>query len=393
MMKGVIRTEKHPIKLWLDDVEEGALAQARNLANLPFLFSHVALMPDAHQGYGMPIGGVIATRDVIIPNAVGVDIGCGMGAVRTSLRHLERHTLQKIMGGGKHGAGIRDVIPLGARHHDQPQQEHWLPPLTADLPLVTTLYADALTQVGTLGSGNHFIEIQQGSDGHIWLMVHSGSRNLGYRIAHHYNALAVRLNKKWRSPVPAAWELAHLPLSSDEGQTYLREMAYCAAFAFANRCLMMARIKEVVADLVADVTFGELINVPHNYAARETHFNQEVLVHRKGATRAFAGELGIIPGSQGSQSYIVRGKGEQQSFMSCSHGAGRTMSRTQARKALNLAAEKKHLDALGVIHGLRSTKDLDEATGAYKDISTVMANQADLVDIEIELRPLAVIKG
>ncbi len=391
-MKRVITTEKHPIKLWLDDVEEGAMAQARNLANLPFLFRHVALMPDAHQGYGMPIGGVIACRDVVIPNAVGVDIGCGMCAVRTSLRHITPQELKRIMGGGD-GQGIRNLIPVGFRHHTTPQAEKCLPSPSAELPMVAALFEEARTQVGTLGGGNHFIEVQQGNDGYIWLMVHSGSRNLGYRVAHHYNQVAVKLNKKWQVDIPAGWQLAYLPLASSQAQTYLREMNYCVDFAFANRKLMMARIKEAVARIFPDVVFSELINIAHNYAAMERHFGHDVMVHRKGATRAFAGELGIIPGSQGSTSYIVRGKGEPESFMSCSHGAGRKMSRAKARKSLNLAAEKKHLENMGVIHSLRSKRDLDEATGAYKDIGTVMANQADLVDIVVELHPLSVIKG
>ena len=244
-----------------------------------------------------------------------------------------------------------------------------------------------------MGGGNHFLEIQQGSDGFVWLMIHSGSRNLGYQVAHHYNKLAIELNRKWHSSVPEKWQLAFLPLDGRKGRDYLREMQYCVDFALANRALMMQRMQEAFAEAVGDVDFGEIINIAHNYAAMEHHFKRNVMIHRKGATRAYADQLGIIPGSQGTASYIVKGKGEPESFMSCSHGAGRRMGRKQAQKELDLAAEKERLDAIGVIHGMRNAKDLDEAPGAYKDISVVMENQQDLVEIEVELRPLAVIKG
>ncbi|WPD23974.1 MAG: RtcB family protein [Candidatus Electrothrix scaldis] len=390
-MKKVISTEKKPIKLWLDDLEAGALEQARHLANLPFAFRHIALMPDAHQGYGMPIGGVLAAEDVVIPNAVGVDIGCGMCAVRTSVQEISQESLKKIMG------DVRKSIPVGFKHHTKAQDEALMPEGYADgfdeLKIVRGEYKAALKQVGTLGGGNHFLEIQQGSDGFVWLMLHSGSRNLGYKVAHHYNKLAIELNRKWHSSVPEKWQLAFLPLDGRKGQDYLREMQYCVDFALANRALMMQRLQEAFVEAVGEVDFGEIINIAHNYAAMEHHFKRNVMIHRKGATRAYADQLGIIPGSQGTASYIVKGKGEPESFMSCSHGAGRRLGRKQAQKELDLAAEKERLDAIGVIHGIRNAKDLDEAPGAYKDISVVMENQRDLVEIEVELRPLAVIKG
>jgi tRNA-splicing ligase RtcB len=395
-MKKVIGSEKKPIKLWLDDLEPGAFEQARRLANLPFVFRHIALMPDAHQGYGMPIGGVLATQGVVIPNAVGKDIGCGMCAVQTSLQQIEQDTLKKIMG------ILRKRIPVGFKHHNTAQDEFFMPAGSAEasldtLKIVQGEYKAALKQLGTLGGGNHFIEIQQGSDSRIWLMVHSGSRNLGYQVAHHYNKLAIALNKKWHSAVPEKWQLAFLPLDSRKGQDYLQEMQFCVDFALANRRLMMERIQEaffdVISELGGEVQFGEMINIAHNYAAMEHHFKKNVMIHRKGATKAAVDQLGIIPGSQGTASYIVKGKGEAESFMSCSHGAGRKMGRKQAQRELDLAAEKERLDTIGVIHGIRNTKDLDEAPGAYKDISQVMENQQDLVEIQVELRPLAVIKG
>ena len=387
-MKKTIRTEKLPIKLWLDDIEEGALLQAGNLANLPFAFRHIAIMPDAHQGYGMPIGGVLATRDVIIPNAVGVDIGCGMCAVQTSLQEIDRESLKKIM------TEIRMLVPLGFKHHKHRQSASLMPSAGGNLKIIEIEYRNALKQVGTLGGGNHFIELQKGSDGFIWIMVHSGSRNIGYQVANYYNKKAIDINSRSKSAIPKNWQLAYLELDSVIGQTYWNEMRYCVDFAFANRKLIIERIMEAIVDNIrSGIRFSDLINIAHNYAAGEKHFGRQVIVHRKGATRAEKGEYGIIPGSQGSKSYIVIGRGNPESFRSCSHGAGRIMGRKQAQRQLDLEKEKKRLDSLGINHAIRGKRDLDEAAGAYKDISTVMENQEDLVEIDIELTPLAVIKG
>ncbi|MBN1951151.1 MAG: RtcB family protein [Bacteroidales bacterium] len=386
----VITTEAIPIKLWAETVEEGALQQARNLARLPFAFRHVALMPDVHEGYGMPIGGVLATRDVIIPNAVGVDIGCGMCAQKTDLREIEPKILKQILG------GIRKSIPLGFKRHKE-KQDAALMPIPEDIPrngIVDREYDHAREQIGTLGGGNHFIEIQRGRDGYIWLMVHSGSRNLGHQVAEHYNKLAKQLNEKWHTGIDRSANLAFLPLATEEARAYLQEMQYCVDFAFSNRKLMMGRILEVLHDHTGSGC-GEqqFINIAHNYAAMENHFRQNVLVHRKGATRAQEGELGIIPGSQGTKSYIVRGRGNTESFQSCSHGAGRVMGRKQAQRELDLESEKERLDKQGIIHSIRSVDDLDEAPSAYKNIQDVMDQQADLVHIVEELSPLAVVKG
>ena len=389
----IIDTEKKPIKMWLTDIEDGAMEQAKNLANLPFTFSHVAIMPDSHQGYGMPIGGVLATKDVIIPNAVGVDIGCGMCAVKTSLTDISTETLKIILG------KIREQIPVGFNKHQEDQDENLMPfPQdwnNINYPIVAQEQFNALKSLGTLGGGNHFIEIQKGSDGHIWIMIHSGSRNLGKQVADYYNKVAIELNAKWHSNVPAEHELAFLPVDSEEGQSYIREMQYCVDFALANRGLMMNRIMNIFsAQFEWDVnTTYEIINIAHNYAALEKHFGKEVWVHRKGATLASADTIGIIPGSQGTKSYIVKGKGNIQSFNSCSHGAGRKMGRKEAERSLNLDEEVRKLDEAGVLHAIRGVKDLDEAPGAYKDIDVVMKNQEDLVEILVELTPLAVVKG
>lgn len=383
----VIATERLPIKLWLDDIEEGALAQAKNLANLPFAFKHVAIMPDSHQGYGMPIGAVLATKEVIIPNAVGVDIGCGMCALKTSLTRIDIEKLKTVMG------LIREAVPVGFSHHNNKQEKKLFPETNGErLMVVEREYEKALFQLGTLGGGNHFIEIQKGSDGFIWIMIHSGSRNLGKQVADHYNKLAISINERWRSSVPKEHELAFLPLDTDEALAYRLEMEYCVEFALANRRLMMERIKEAFVS-VLPVAFSDFVNIPHNYAVMEHHYGTSVLVHRKGATKATDGLLGIIPGSQGTHSYIVRGKGNLESFQSCSHGAGRRMGRKEAQRSLSLANEQAKLDALGVVHSVRNVADLDEAPGAYKDIDIVMSNQTDLVDIVVKLSPLAVIKG
>jgi tRNA-splicing ligase RtcB len=382
-MNKVIATERIPIKLWLDNIEPGAFQQAKNLANLPFSFRHISIMPDAHQGYGMPIGGVMATKDVIIPNAVGVDIGCGMCAVRTNLTEIGTQTLRNIRD------SIIDCIPVGFNHQEKPQDG--IPVCEIDvLPIVSENYDKAKYQLGTLGGGNHFIEIQRGNDGYIWIMVHSGSRNLGFKVGNHYNKIARQLNQRWYSSVPDKWELAFLPWDSEHGINYYREMRYCVEFAYANRNHMLDVIKHIF-DIYCDVSFEDPINIAHNYAVWEHHFKQNVLVHRKGATKASDQHIGIIPGSQGTKSYIVRGLGNKESFYSCSHGAGRKMGRKQAKRELDLTMEQEKLK--GILHSVDSIDKLDEASGAYKDIDVVMENQKDLVEIIIELEPLAVVKG
>ena len=390
-MKKIITTEKKPIILWLDDIEPGAFAQVQNLANLPFIFKHVAVMPDAHLGYGMPIGGVMASPDMVIPNAVGVDIGCGMCAVKTSLTAIATDRLRKVIG------EIRRSVPVGFKHHQRPQNPALMPKPVGyslkDLPVISREFENALTQLGTLGGGNHFIEIQKGNDGFIWIMIHSGSRNIGFKVANYYNRLAIDLNRRWGSKIPKQWQLAFLPIDSEPGRKYISEMHYCVDFAYANRKLMMERVKAALLMYAAPVSFDPLINIAHNYAVMESHFNKNVMVHRKGATRAQDGEIGIIPGSQGTPSYIVRGKGNPESFSSCAHGAGRRMGRKQAQRQLDLEQEQKRLDDQGILHSIRSRRDLDEAAGAYKDIDKVIDSQLDLVEILVELKPLAVIKG
>lgn len=378
------------IKSWCEAPEEGALEQARNLARLPFVFRQVCLMPDVHQGYGMPIGGVLAAEGAVIPDAVGVDIGCGVAAMKLPVSEIPTDKLKKLMG------YIRDRIPLGFNRHKEPQDSAYMPfcsDSTTSSGILKSQWDQALCQLGTLGGGNHFIEIQKGSDGYIWIMLHSGSRNLGKRVADYWNKEAVALNERWHSAVPREWQLAFLPLDSVDGEQYLDEMRFCVKFAEGNRRLVMDRIMEGVADLGIAAESLLRIDVAHNYARMENHFGKNVMVHRKGATSAKLGEVGIIPGSQGTASYIVEGKGNLESFQSCSHGAGRRMGRKEAIRTLDLETEKARLDNQGILHSIRGDQDLDEAAGAYKDISVVMAEQSDLIDILVELHPLAVIKG
>lgn len=374
------------IKSWCENPEDGAVEQAKNLSRLPFAFRQICLMPDTHQGYGMPIGGVLATDGVVVPNAVGVDIGCGMCAVKTSLTEISLETLKRIIG------TIRVDVPVGFNKHDKPQDDDLMPKSPMGV-IANREYENARKSLGTLGGGNHFIEIQRGDDGHIWIMLHSGSRNLGKQVADYYNMIAISLNEQYLSRVPKEWELAFLPIYGEDGEEYLTEMQYCVDFAFVNRRAMIDKIQAAFIEHVDHVSFEPMINIAHNYARIEHHFGKNVMIHRKGATSARDGEIGIIPGSQGTSSYIVRGKGNPESFMSCSHGAGRKMGRKQAERTLDLATEQKRLNDRGILHSVRGIHDLDEASGAYKDIGVVMKEQEDLVEIVTRLEPLAVIKG
>ena len=380
------------VKSWVRELDHKAWLQLGNLCSLPFVFHHVAMMPDAHGGMGMPIGGVLATTNVVIPNAVGVDIGCGMCAVKTNIpvAEISDEVLRK-----KLMRGIRKRIPLGMGHHKQAQDES-LMPAGYDIEATTVVkreYKSALKQIGTLGGGNHFIELQRDEEGFLWIMLHSGSRNLGKQVCDHYAKLAKELNEKWYSSVDTGMQLAFLPRGTQEYQQYWTEMQYCVDFALANRCLMMQWIMEEVADAFPEAHFEPMINIAHNYAALEHHFEQNVIVHRKGAVKVMEGTIGIIPGSQGTRSYIVEGLGNPDSFYSSSHGAGRRMSRTEAVNTLSLDQEVAKLNVLHIVHALRNQNDLEEAASAYKDIDVVMASQTDLVKIKVALSPVAVIKG
>lgn len=391
-----------PVLSWCATPDAKALAQAGALANHPMAFRHVALMPDCHVGFGMPIGGVVACERAVIPNAVGVDIGCGMGAVRTDVRAAEvpGETIRAIL------ADAGRAIPAGEGHAHRTSQawdgfdRYDVRPAWCD----ARAWDLALRNLGTLGGGNHFVELQAGDDGFLWLMLHSGSRNLGLRIAGHYHRLAQRLNERMRGE-PADPELAWLPVDADEGRDYLRDMTFALAYARENRRRMMERLREAVAARVPGVRFEFEANIHHNYAARERHFGRDVWVHRKGATSARAGETGIVPGSMGTPSYIVRGLGNPDSFESCSHGAGRVMGRMEACRSLRredceaamrgvvFAGFRRLGGGRGRGGGGADLWDLEEAPQAYKDIGAVMAAQTDLVEPVVRLRPLGVMKG
>lgn len=378
--------------IWANSVDAKAMQQIENLTTLPFLFHHLAMMPDVHAGMGMPIGGVLACKDVVIPNAVGVDIGCGMCAVKSNYKvtDISPDVLRK-----KIMSGIRQRIPLGMMHHTEPQPECYLPDghEIARMEVVKRRQAAIVYEVGTLGGGNHFIELQKDEEGWLWVMLHSGSRNLGKLVCEHYDKLAQQLNARWHTKVDPKLRLAFLPVGTEEFKKYWAEMQYCVDFALCNRRLMMQRVQEVLAEALPGIAFEPMINIAHNYAAWENHHGQNVIVHRKGATLARQGVVGIIPGSQGTASYIVEGLGNASSFNSCSHGAGRVLSRTAAIASLDLQAEVSQLEAKGIVHAIRSQNDMQEATGAYKDIEEVIANQTDLIKVKTRLLPIAVIKG
>jgi tRNA-splicing ligase RtcB len=383
------------LKLWLplDEIEPGALEQLHNAAKHPEVGPTVAVMPDCHVGYGITIGCVFPTINSVLPNAVGVDIGCGMCAVNTGVRY-DRARMDKAFWRQWAGQIGRD-IPTGFNAHKRPQELGALdrPLRTSELqPLVRE---KAAVQLGTLGGGNHFLEAQYDEQDRIWVMVHSGSRHTGLRIAGHYHKLAVEISK--RRGLAAGDDLASLPLDDQVGHDYLEDMTWATDFALESRKrmigLMVAALHKQLtnADLDAIDPAAELfINIHHNFANVETHGGRALMVHRKGATSAALGQLGIIPGSMGSPSYIVRGRGNEESMSSCSHGAGRRMGRNAAHKSITEAA---FASSLAGTYSKASMSYVDEAPGAYKEIETVIGRQADLVEIVHTLRPIITAKG
>lgn len=401
---------KHPIKIWLENkenLEESCLEQAINLANLPFVHKWVALMPDTHTGKGMPIGGVIATENVIIPNAVGVDIGCGMIFAPTNIKLSD---VQEVVTGNGTliQAMIGDIlrnIPVGVNRHKTRQESQVLDRAFQEIHLynkneeLLPLLENAYYQVGTLGGGNHFIELQADREGYLAIMIHSGSRYLGKSICDYFNNAARELNEQWYSEVPAEYGLSFLPVNTKEGKQYINWMKLALDYAYENRQKMMERTMEIVSKYVEKFTgmkveYGETINCHHNYAALEHHFGKNVWVHRKGATRVRSGELAVIPGAMGSYSYVVEGLGNPDSFCSSSHGAGRNYSRTGAKNAFSVEQVMVDLKEQGVVLGKSNKNDVaEECRFAYKDIDFVMENQKDLVKPVKKLKTVGVVKG
>lgn len=404
-----------PVKSWCADCEEGAVKQAENLAKHPALFGHVALMPDAHQGYGMPIGGVVAAEDAVIPAAVGVDIGCGMIATETDIP-AERFAEMSFRRAFQEK--LKERIPVGEGvSHKTTQDWEGFEEYTANNGMRADLWPSKLDRMnlGTLGGGNHFIELQKttllrdsGSptegerhESKVWLMIHSGSRNLGKRIEEHYHRIAARLCARFRVPL-ADPDLAFLPIAEKDGHDYFTDMLFALRYAKENRRRMMEAMKETLLEFAPEANFIRTIDIHHNYAACEEHFGKKVFVHRKGATSAKLDEIGIIPGSMGTASYIVRGLGNPDSFMSCSHGAGRRMSRVAASANLTVEECDKAMEGIvcerwgkykGFSKKAKGRFDLSEAPQAYKDIEGVISSELDLVEPLVRLVPLASLKG
>lgn len=396
---------KKPIKAWVKGValEQAARTQLLNMASMPFVHSHIAVMPDAHMGKGTTVGSVIPTHKAIIPAAVGVDLGCGMIAVKTS---LTGHDLPDDLASVR--AAIERAIPVGfACFKDSMASTHpaiqkidkaWQalePRFDAIVQKHKAIDSGSLRgrlQIGTLGTGNHFIEILLDSIGNVWFMLHSGSRGVGNRFGTYFIELARKDMQRQQINLPDR-DLAYLSEGTAYFDDYLEAVSFAQDYAFINRQVMMSLLIDAISALpsIPDFTAQlEVINCHHNYVAKEEHFGESVWVTRKGAVRAQLGDLGIIPGSMGTGSYIVRGKGNPESFNSCSHGAGRTMSRTQAKKSISLDRHKRDT---AHVECRKDVGILDESPSAYKPLGDVMKAQADLVEIVHKLRPVVCVKG
>lgn len=398
-MKKLITDTRVPVKIWTNDIEPEAEQQVRNLAGLPFIYKHVAVMPDAHAGKGSTVGTVIATQGAIIPAAVGVDIGCGMAALQLGFKAEELGDLKKL----RHS--IERSIPVGmnTNHRITDSATEAFKALgnvteTAKNGFKShdRIMKNALASIGSLGGGNHFIEICVDQIGFAWIMLHSGSRNIGKCLAEIHINKAKDLMKEYFISLPDP-DLAYLAQNTQEFRDYLHDLMWGQAFAKANRNEMMDRVlREVLYHTGRLNEYKDnkdkyfRVNCHHNYTNIENHFGKNVYVTRKGAVSAKEGEYGIIPGSMATGSYIIKGKGNLDSFCSCSHGAGRKMSRTKAKSLFTLDDIQKQT------FGIECRKDIeiaDELPAAYKDLNEVMKNQEDLVEIVTYLSPLICIKG
>ncbi len=396
-VRQTIDNERVPVRIFTDEVESTAYRQLVNLARLPIIHGHVAAMPDVHAGIGSTVGAVIPTLKAIIPAAVGVDIGCGMNAVRLSIKADRLPDSLKPLRNA-----IENTVPVGfARHSDPRAESASLEQLRPGLgrifekhPRLRRMLKDPdatwACQLGTLGGGNHFIEICIDESEDVWIMLHSGSRGIGNAIGTYFIKLAKSDMERHIHQLPDA-DLAYFEQGAAHFDDYVDAVTWAQAYAMTNRREMMRLIVEAIREtLPAFSLTREAINCHHNYVARERHFGADVFVTRKGAIRAGKDELGIIPGSMGAKSYIVRGKGSVESLESCAHGAGRRMSRREAKRRFN----RKDLEQQ--TSGVECRKDkgvVDEIPGAYKDIDSVMANQADLVDVVHTLKQVVCVKG
>lgn len=404
-MKQVIATERFPIYSWTEGVsiEESAIKQLKNIANMPFIHHHVAVMPDVHWGMGATVGSVIATKGAIIPAAVGVDIGCGMMAVRTTIRaeHLPdnlfsmRSNIERVIPHGRTNDGREG--DKGAWHDISEGNYAAFAVMQEDLNLITAKHPKicraaqrAPNHLGTLGTGNHFVELCLDTENFLWVMLHSGSRGIGHSIGNYFINLAKEDMRKWFVNLPDA-DLAYFPEGTQYFDDYLQAVRWAQGFAKRNREMMMDAVLATLRTSFPDFSITDTaINCHHNYVNEEKHYGARVWLTRKGAVRAQKGDLGIIPGSMGAKSFIVRGLGNHESFNTCSHGAGRIMSRTQAKKQFTL--EDHARDTMGV-ECRKDEEVLDETPKAYKDIEKVMAAQSDLVEIVHTLKQVVCVKG
>ncbi|MHB8407857.1 MAG: RtcB family protein [Acidiferrobacterales bacterium] len=376
------------IHLWTpaQEVESSALTQLRNITTLPYVAHHVAVMPDVHFGKGATVGSVIAMRGAVSPAAVGVDIGCGMGAVRTNLKAGDLpENLSQIR------AAIEAEIPVGFNSHTRTQKSLELTKLFNEFktlsPKVQDIEGKALLQIGTLGGGNHFIELCLDTEDNVWLMLHSGSRNIGKTLAEIHMSVAkhLEINK-----IIVDRDLSVFLAGTPEMAAYRNDLFWAQRYAFLNRETMFVIYQDIIKEFFPQAKFEKPILCHHNYVSEETHFGEELVVTRKGAIAAHKGTMGIIPGSMGAKSFIVRGLGNEESFCSASHGAGRRLSRGAAKRTFTLD------DLAQQTAGIECRKDegvLDEIPGAYKDIMQVMAYQKDLVEIVAELHQVLCVKG
>lgn len=396
--------KRKPIKAWIKGVslEQEARQQLLNLASMPFIHKHIAVMPDAHVGRGSTIGSVIPTVKAIIPAAVGVDLGCGMIAVATTLRANDLPEDLKAF-----RSAIEKAVPVGMAYWKKglsTADAAYKPVMTAwgglkerfeqieeKYPAIAEKEDRHMLQLGTLGSGNHFIEILLDENDRVWFMLHSGSRGIGNRIGTHFIELARKDMARNDIKLPDR-DLAYLNEGSQYFDDYLLAVQWAQDYAYLNRQIMMGQVQHALRQLKLPAFQAEVevINCHHNYVAREHHYGEDVWVTRKGAVRAAQGDWGIIPGSMGVGSYIVRGKGNPESFNSCSHGAGRTMSRSAAKRHISL---EQHARDTAHVECRKDEGILDESPAAYKPLDAVMKAQADLVEIMHKLRPLVCVKG
>ncbi len=398
--------EGMPVKIWTDDIEESALQQLRNISRMPFIHKHVAAMPDVHWGMGATVGSVIATKGAIIPAAVGVDLGCGMMACRLTITASDlpdnlagvRSAIEAAIPHGrtdKGGVNDRgawsDVPPDVVAVYNRIRIEEALARVLERHPKLLSGHVNKERHLCTLGTGNHFIELCLDESDGVWLMLHSGSRGIGNRIGSYFIELAKKDMEKWFISVPDA-DLAYIPEGTEHFDDYVAAVDWAQFFAFLNRRLMMTRAMQAVSSVLGqDIHAAEIaVNCHHNYISRENHYGFNVIVTRKGAIRAREGDLGIIPGSMGTGSFIVRGKGNPESFCSCSHGAGRKMGRAEAKRRFTVQ------DLAEQTAGIECRKDadvIDEIPGAYKPIGEVMEHQTDLVEVVHRLRQVVNVKG